>query len=90
MSLRLDGFSKRFAKSARKAGLNITLPRPTTRPASFMLAARVDLKVTSDRLGHSSISITADTYSHVISKLDREAAERLDTLIGLRAKRSGR
>jgi len=55
-----------------------------------MVAAGVDLKVTSDRLGHSSISITADTYSRVISKLDREAAERLDALIGRRAKRSGR
>jgi integrase len=45
-----------------------------------MLAAGVDLKVTSDRLGHSSISIMADTYGHVISKLDREAAEDLTRL----------
>jgi hypothetical protein len=35
---------------------------------------------TSDRLGHSSISITADTYSHMISKLDREAAKDLTRL----------
>jgi site-specific recombinase XerD len=36
-----------------------------------MLAAGIDLKVTSDRLGHSSISIMADTYSDLISKFDR-------------------
>ena len=45
-----------------------------------MLEAGIDLKVTSQRLGHSSVAITADTYTHVLSKLDRAAAGSLDTL----------
>jgi integrase len=79
--IRPDGFSKRFSKAARKAGVALTFHGLRHTHASLMLAAGVDLKVTSDRLGHSSISITADTYSHVISTLDRDAAERLDALL---------
>jgi hypothetical protein len=35
----------------------------------------------SERLGHSSISITLDLYSHVISGLQAEAAEKLGEMI---------
>jgi integrase len=38
--------------------------------ASLALAAGVDLKVISQRLGHSTITITADLYTHVVRKLD--------------------
>lgn len=31
--------------------------------------------VFGERLGHSSISITLDRYSHVVEGMDREAAE---------------
>lgn len=49
--------------------------------ASWMLANGVHPKVVSERLGHSSITITMDTYSHVIPGVDREAAEGLDVLL---------
>ena len=35
----------------------------------------------SDRLGHSSIMITADVYSHVAPELAKRSAERLDDLV---------
>ena len=41
--------------------------------ASLMLAEGVHLKVVSERLGHSSIAITADTYSHVQPTVQRGA-----------------
>lgn len=47
-----------------------------------MLAAGADLKVTSSRLGHSSISITADLYTHVASDQDRKAADALNVHVG--------
>lgn len=47
-----------------------------------MLSAGTDLKVTSTRLGHSSISITADLYTHVASEQDRRAAEALNIHLG--------
>jgi integrase len=35
-----------------------------------------------ERLGHATISITLDTYSHVTGTLQRDAADRLDELLG--------
>jgi hypothetical protein len=38
-------------------------------------------KVVSERLGHSTVNLTLDTYSHVLPGLQQAAAERLaDTL----------
>jgi integrase len=48
-----------------------------------MLAAGVPLKVVSDRLGHSSIAITADTYSHVSVEVDRAAADQIAVAVNL-------
>lgn len=42
--------------------------------ASLALAAGVHPKVVSDRLGHATIAITIDTYSHAIPSLDADAA----------------
>jgi hypothetical protein len=46
-----------------------------------MLAAGVPLPVASKRLGHSSVSITSDTYSHLLEGVGREAAERAAALV---------
>lgn len=46
--------------------------------ASLLLSEGVPLKVVSDVLGHSSIQITADVYSHVLPELRRDAAAALD------------
>ena len=35
-------------------------------------------KVVQERLGHSSIKMTLDRYSHVSASMQREAADRLD------------
>jgi integrase len=49
--------------------------------ASLALAAGIDLKTVSSNLGHASISITADLYSHVLPAVAREAAERVAALV---------
>ena len=41
------------------------------------LASGVHLKVMQERLGHSSISVTADLYSHVAPGLQRDAANEI-------------
>lgn len=43
--------------------------------ASLQIAAGVDLAVVSKRLRHSSHSITADTYTHLLEGVGRQAAE---------------
>jgi integrase len=35
-----------------------------------------------EQLGHSQISLTMNTYSHVIPELGRAAADRIDDLLG--------
>ncbi len=49
--------------------------------ASLMLSAGVPAKVASERLGHSSISITLDTYSHVLPGLQEDAAAKVEAAV---------
>lgn len=68
-----------FAKIVRRAGLNgIRLHDLRHTHASLMLRQGVHPKIVSERLGHSSISITLDTYSHVLPGLQEAAALRFD------------
>lgn len=76
-----DTFSKRFARLVKLSGL----PRLTVHSlrhtwATIALQAGIHPKVVSEMLGHSSISITLDTYSHVIPTLEEDAAERVSAL----------
>jgi integrase len=49
--------------------------------ATLLLAAGVHPKVAQERLGHSQIGITLDTYSHVVPTMQLEAASKLDTMM---------
>ena len=49
--------------------------------ATLMFRAGIHPKVVSERLGHSSIAITLDTYSHVIPSMQRDAADAVDALL---------
>lgn len=49
--------------------------------ASIALLAGVPLRAVAEFLGHSQISVTADTYSHVLDEMKQQTAERLDTLL---------
>jgi integrase len=46
--------------------------------ASHMLAGNVHPKIVQERLGHSSIAITLDTYSHVMPNMQADAAATID------------
>ncbi len=48
-----------------------------------MLLQGVHPKVVSERLGHASIGITLDTYSHVLPEMQAEAARAFDDLFPL-------
>jgi integrase len=49
--------------------------------ATLMLKENVPAKVVSERLGHSKIGITLDTYSHVLPDMQREAADKISQVI---------
>lgn len=49
--------------------------------ATLLLLAGVHPKVVSERLGHASVAITLDVYSHVLPNMQQEAAERLEAML---------
>jgi integrase len=49
--------------------------------ATHALQAGVHPKIVSERLGHATIAITLDTYSHVLPSMQREAAEAIAALV---------
>lgn len=57
--------------------------------ASAMLRAGVHPKIVQERLGHSSIAITLDIYSHVAPGLQHAAANKLDELFANQNPQSG-
>jgi integrase len=74
--------SHAFNKIVREAGLpHIRLHDLRHTHASLLLQAGVHPKIVQERLGHSSIRVTLDTYSHVIGGLQEVAAQRFDDLL---------
>lgn len=50
--------------------------------ATLLLAQGVNPRTVMEILGHSSIRVTLDIYSHVIPMVHREAMNRMDTILG--------
>ncbi len=71
-----------FARVLRQAGLpHIRFHDLRHTHATLLFMAGVHPKVVSERLGHSSVAFTMDTYSHVLPTMQETAAERFDRLI---------
>jgi integrase len=49
--------------------------------ASLLLAQGVPMRTIMELLGHSSITSTADTYSHLMAPAMRDAADRMDAIL---------
>ena len=76
--LRPEYVTRHFQALTRVAGLPpIRLHDLRHTNASLALSAGVDIKIVSDRLGHSTTAITADLYTHVHRGVGREAADRI-------------
>jgi integrase len=81
--------SHAFNKTIQKAGLpHIRLHDLRHTHASLLLQAGVHPKIVQERLGHSSIRVTLDTYSHVMGGLQEAAAQRFDDFLSARAAES--
>jgi integrase len=50
--------------------------------ASLLLAQGVEPRVIMELLGHSMIGTTLDVYAHVMPALKREAADKMDAVLG--------
>jgi len=49
--------------------------------ATTLIAAGISPKVVQQRLGHADVSITLNTYTHVLPSMDKEAAEKIDNIL---------
>lgn len=81
-SLHPVAVTRSFCRLVRRAGLRpIRLHDLRHTHATLALKAGVHPKIVSERLGHSTVSLTLDIYSHAIPSLQREAADRLADLV---------
>jgi integrase len=48
--------------------------------ATFLLKENVHPKIVQEMLGHSTITLTLDTYSHIIPDIQKEAAKKMDLI----------
>ncbi len=67
--------TKAFEHIAAGAGVRITLHGLRHTHATALIAAGIPVKVVSERLGHSTVVITQDTYAHVLPTMQRQAAD---------------
>jgi integrase len=80
----LDGTNvyHRFLEVAKAAGLpRIRFHSLRHTAASLLLAQGVHPRVVMEMLGHSTIALTMNTYSHVIPALERDAADRMEAVL---------
>jgi integrase len=49
--------------------------------AALLLLADIHVKIVREMLGHSTIAITLDTYSHVPPSMGRDAANTMNRLL---------
>ena len=71
--------SNRFIRFVKAAGLpRVRLHDLRHSHATHLLMAGVHPKVAQERLGHSSIMLTMDIYSHVLPAMQDEAAKSID------------
>ncbi len=74
--------SRSFAQAIAAAKLpEIRLHDLRHTHATLALQAGIHPKVVSERLGHATVSITLDTYSHAIPALQEEAAALIAGLV---------
>ena len=80
--LRPNTITRAWTTLAIKAGVKpIRLHDARHTHASLMLKQGVHPKIVQDRLGHATIQMTLDIYSHVMPGLQQAAAESFDRLL---------
>jgi hypothetical protein len=67
----VDPFLEQFAPSLQVS----------TQPGQLQLLQGIHPKVVSERLGHASVAITLNLYSHVLPSMQKDAAAALDRLL---------
>ncbi|MDQ3088819.1 MAG: site-specific integrase, partial [Acidobacteriota bacterium] len=73
---------RHFKPIRDKAGLpSIRLYDLRHTTATLLLSAGENPKIVSERLGHASIVLTLDTYSHVLPTMQKDATDKIEKLM---------
>jgi integrase len=87
--LRPSWITKRFKKLYAAAGLPpIRLHDMRHTAATLMLAAKVEMKVVQETLGHSTLATTSDVYTSVLPGIAKAAADAAVALVPRKASRT--
>lgn len=70
-------FSRMFTFHARRLGIDCRLHDLRHSHATQMLRAGIHPKIVSERLGHTKVGFTLDTYTHAIEGMDAQAARKI-------------
>jgi integrase len=81
-NLRMNSF-RPILKRAQLPSIRLYDLRHTC--ATLLLLADESAKVVSERLGHSTITLTLDTYSHVLPTMQQRAAEKMGKILGYKS-----
>jgi len=77
-----DVITQQFESATRRAGVKrIRLHDCRHTHASLLLEAGIHPKVVQERLGHSSVMVTLDRYSHVVPNMQADAAARIGMVV---------
>ena len=77
-----DSLTQKWERFTKRSGIrHIKLHGIRHTHATALMAAGVNPKVVQQRLGHSDVSITLNTYTHVLPSMDKEAAEKIDNIL---------
>lgn len=83
---RPDSLSQKWRRFLEKNDLpHIRLHDTRHSNATALIQAGVSPKVVQARLGHSDVSITLNTYTHVTEAMDKEAANKVNDLLSPQA-----
>ncbi len=75
--------TREFRALLKEAGLpTIRLHDLRHSCATLLMAQGVSPRVVMETLGHSQVSLTLNTYSHVLPSLQRDAATKMDAILG--------
>ena len=76
-----DVFTHRLTRLAASVGLKCSPHTLRHTMATALLKAGQHVKIVAERLGHSSITMTLDTYSHVLPDMQEEAAAAMNEIM---------
>lgn len=81
MGKRANGEGSIYERKDERWATSVTLENGKRKTVYGKTQKEVHPNVVQEMLGHSSISVTLDTYSHVIPTMQAEAVERLGDLL---------